>query len=596
MPDPAPLTAGAGAPTATHPGETASMQDVMTTAQPAAAHRPTAAVPSARAAAPPATGTAPPDGKTVPAAPAEPPWRMSQRAMRWVIRVSIVAAVVVAAIGFTGSYEALRTLAEGRGFGWFAKFFPIGVDAGIVGMYGLDLLLVWLRMPKALPRLIAHVLTAATILFNAAAPKGSIVDDPLAAGMHAILPLLFVAAVETARHLVIRLQQLTHRTETDQVPLHRWLLSPWSAWVTYRRMRLRGIPSYKRMVELDRELDVYRAWLRHTYGKSWKKEAGAAALLPFGMIEYGMSVEEALDQPRLQQEAADQRAAAEATRKAAAEAAKRDRELDAKEHDADAAIREQRIAAKVTQATFGIKAETVAAEAGAKTAEAVARVEAETAAQTAALAAEAARAQAEHDARQGERELKRREDEAAREEAAEKTARQAAAEAATARALAEKNAAEARAAEEEKKAAAAREEAAAADRRAQREAAEAQREADHWEGERLAREAERARLEKETAENLAEAARLREEAALREQAAVEAEDVARMGIGERADRKVARMILAAHYALPDEERPAQIDKLRVSLGQIEEVLGVSTSVAGRRRDAAMDLIAGGYTG
>ncbi|MFE3301302.1 DUF2637 domain-containing protein [Streptomyces sp. NPDC059201] len=568
----------------------------MTTAQPTAGPRPTAAVPSARAAAPPATGTAPPDGKKDPAAPAEPPRRMSQRAMRWVIRVSIVAAVVVAAIGFTGSYEALRTLAEQNHFGWFAKFFPIGVDAGIVGMYGLDLLLAWLRMPKALPRLIAHVLTAATIVFNAAAPEGPITADPLAAGMHAILPLLFVAAVETARHLVIRLQHLTHRTETDQVPLHRWLLSPWSAWVTYRRMRLRGISSYKRMVKLDRELDVYEAWLRHTHGRQWKKQAGAAALLPFRMIEYGLSVEEALDQPRLQQEAADQRAAAEAARKAAAEAAKRDRELDAKEHDADAAIREDRIAAKVTRAGFDIEVETAAAEAGAKTAKALALVEADTAAQTATLAAEATRQQAEYQAREGERDLKRREADAAREEAAEKTAREAAAEADTARALAQKKTAERLAAEEEKKAAIARAEAAEADRRAKAEAAAAQREEEAAEGERTVRAAEKARLERETAEDLAAAARLREEAARREQAAVEAEDIAHMGVGERADRKVARMILTAHYALPEEERPAQIDKLRVPLVQIEEALGVSTSVAGRRRDAAMDLIAGGYTG
>ncbi|MGY3341021.1 hypothetical protein ACVW0K_007214 [Streptomyces filamentosus] len=521
---------------------------------------------------------------------------MSQRAMRWVIGTSIAAAVIVAAIGFTGSYGALRTLAEREHFGWFAVLFPIGVDAGIIGMYGLDLLLVWLRMPKMLPRLIAHILTAATIGFNAAAAEGTVLGNPLGAWMHAILPLLFVATVETARHLVIRLNQLSHKTESDQIPLHRWLLSPWTAWRTYRRMRLRGITGYARVVELDRELDVYEAWLRHTHGKGWKKKAGANAMLPFQMARYGLSVEEALDQPRRQQEAADRRAADEADRLAAVAASNRARELDALQRDAQAAIREQEIEATLFTAEHKISAQKAAAQADAKATEAVALARADNAQHTAVLAVEAERQEVEHRMQEVKRARESVERAAEQVERAEKTAEEKAAEARAAEAVAAKEAAERLAAEERAKAAKAEEEAVAALRRAKKEAEDMAVEEARRKVELARQEEEEARAQKATAEALADAAALRELAARREKEAVEAEDIARLSVGERADRKVARMILATHFAMPEDQRPETPDMRAVSLEQIQHELGISSSLASRRREAAAQLIAEGYTG
>lgn len=162
---PAPVERGS-APTAPATGETAGMQEPMTMtrtpADPAADEEPAAFVPPARTDVPPREKTAPP-------APGAAPRRWSARAMRWVIGVSIACAAVVAGIGFTGSYDSLRGLADDHGFGWFSWAFPVGIDAGIVAMYGLDLVMVHRRMPKPSLRLIAHVLTLATIVFNAAA-------------------------------------------------------------------------------------------------------------------------------------------------------------------------------------------------------------------------------------------------------------------------------------------------------------------------------------------------------------------------------------------------------------------------------------------
>ncbi|MFE1777228.1 DUF2637 domain-containing protein, partial [Streptomyces sp. NPDC059008] len=50
------------------------------------------------------------------------------RAHRILIGVVVAGAVVIAAIGFAGSYAAVRELALKKGFGDFAYFFPIGID------------------------------------------------------------------------------------------------------------------------------------------------------------------------------------------------------------------------------------------------------------------------------------------------------------------------------------------------------------------------------------------------------------------------------------------------------------------------------------
>lgn len=80
-------------------------------------------------------------------------------------------AALIAVIGFVGSYAAVRRLAEAKHFGAFAMIFPVGVDAGILVLLALDLLLTWLRMPFAMLRQTAWLLTSATIAFNGR-PRG----------------------------------------------------------------------------------------------------------------------------------------------------------------------------------------------------------------------------------------------------------------------------------------------------------------------------------------------------------------------------------------------------------------------------------------
>jgi hypothetical protein len=131
--------------------------------------------------------------------PADEPARQPlNKAQRLIVGVVVGGAVMIAAIGFVGSYAAVRDLAIRKGFGAFAHVFPLGVDAGILVLLALDLLLTWLRMPFPMLRQTAWGLTSATIAFNGAAAW----PDPLGVGMHAVIPVLFVVTVEAARHAI----------------------------------------------------------------------------------------------------------------------------------------------------------------------------------------------------------------------------------------------------------------------------------------------------------------------------------------------------------------------------------------------------------
>lgn len=209
------------------------------------------------------------------------------RTHRILIGVVIAGAVVIAGIGFAGSYAAVRELALKKGFGDFAYFFPIGIDAGICVLLALDLLLTWIRMPFPLLRQAAWLLTVATVAFNAA-----VATDPLGMGMHAVIPVLFVVTVEAARHAVGRIADITADKHMEGVRLTRWLLSPIPTFLLWRRMKLWELRSYEAVIKLEQERLVYQARLRSRFGRGWRRKAPVESLMPLRLARYGVPLAE----------------------------------------------------------------------------------------------------------------------------------------------------------------------------------------------------------------------------------------------------------------------------------------------------------------
>ncbi|MFE3518144.1 DUF2637 domain-containing protein [Streptomyces sp. NPDC059166] len=210
------------------------------------------------------------------------------RAHRVLIGIVVAGAVLIAAIGFAGSYAAVRELAEEKGFGQFSLVFPIGIDAGICVLLALDLLLTWMRIPFPLLRQTAWLLTAATIAFNGAAAW----PDPLGTGMHAVIPVLFVVAVEAARHAVGRIADITADKHMEGVRLTRWLLSPVPTFKLWRRMKLWELRSYEQVIKLEQDRLIYQARLQARFGRNWRRKAPIESLMPLRLAKYGVALAE----------------------------------------------------------------------------------------------------------------------------------------------------------------------------------------------------------------------------------------------------------------------------------------------------------------
>ncbi|MEV5989176.1 DUF2637 domain-containing protein [Streptomyces sp. NPDC052051] len=164
----------------------------------------------------------------------------------------------------------------------------IGIDAGICVLLGLDLLLTWIRIPFPLLRQTAWLLTVATIAFNGAAAW----PDPLGVGMHAVIPVLFVVAVEAARHAVGRIADITADKHMEGVRVTRWLLSPVPTFLLWRRMKLWELRSYEEVIKLEQERLVYQARMRSRFGRAWRRKAPVESLMPLRLARYGVPLAE----------------------------------------------------------------------------------------------------------------------------------------------------------------------------------------------------------------------------------------------------------------------------------------------------------------
>ncbi|MFJ6571653.1 DUF2637 domain-containing protein [Streptomyces sp. NPDC091292] len=210
------------------------------------------------------------------------------RTHRILIALVVTGAVIIAGIGFAGSYAAVRELAIQKGFGNFSYVFPIGIDAGICVLLALDLLLTWIRIPFPLLRQTAWLLTAATIAFNGAAAW----PDPLGVGMHGVIPILFVVSVEAARHAIGRIADITADKHMEGVRITRWLLSPIPTFLLWRRMKLWELRSYEQVIKLEQERLVYQARMRSRFGRAWRRKAPVESLMPLRLAKYGVPLAE----------------------------------------------------------------------------------------------------------------------------------------------------------------------------------------------------------------------------------------------------------------------------------------------------------------
>ncbi|SDM36691.1 Protein of unknown function [Nonomuraea maritima] len=190
------------------------------------------------------------------------------------ISVTAASVGVLGLIGFVISFATVMHAATPT-FGPLAFLLPLGVDLGIGVFSALDLVLARLDMRVRWLRFAPWTLTAATVYLNIAAylgtPNG---PDWFAVIAHAILPGLWVVAVEIGTHAVRKRADLANPSRRlDSIRVTRWLLSPVPTFALWRRMVLWEVRSYPEALNRERDRVLAKTDLQDRYGRLWKFKA-----------------------------------------------------------------------------------------------------------------------------------------------------------------------------------------------------------------------------------------------------------------------------------------------------------------------------------
>jgi hypothetical protein len=199
---------------------------------------------------------------------------------------------VLGLLGFLNSFARVAAAARAS-FGWLAYTLPIGVDLGIAVFSALDIVLARLDMRIRWLRLIPWSLTSATVYLNVAGET-----SPFAIVAHAVLPALWVAAVEVAAHVVRTRAGLAAGTRMDSIRASRWFLAPSATVRLWRRMVLWETRSYPSALVRERDRVLALTDLKDTYGPMawrWKAPRRTKALYNLGELTPA-----ALDRPAIE--------------------------------------------------------------------------------------------------------------------------------------------------------------------------------------------------------------------------------------------------------------------------------------------------------
>ncbi len=184
----------------------------------------------------------------------------------------VAATAVLGGLGFINSFARVQAAAQAS-FGFWAFTVPLGVDLGIAVFSALDIVLSRLDMRIRWLRLIPWTLTAATVYLNVAPELEKTHVDGFSVVSHAVLPGLWVIAVEVGAYILRRRAGIAAGTRMDTIRVSRWLLAPHTTLALWRRMVLWEEPSYTHALQRERARVLALADLKATYGRNWKRRA-----------------------------------------------------------------------------------------------------------------------------------------------------------------------------------------------------------------------------------------------------------------------------------------------------------------------------------
>ena len=151
---------------------------------------------------------------------------------------------VVAAIGFSVSFQTIAALARAHGLPGWPALYPVGIDVGILALVAESRMLITMKPPRSdmAPRALAWVLAGFTVWANV---HGSPASDWLGRGLHAVMPCLWIVFLELTRRRLVASQR------ADMIPFSRWLAAPSQTPRLWQRMHRDDVRSYPLALELE---------------------------------------------------------------------------------------------------------------------------------------------------------------------------------------------------------------------------------------------------------------------------------------------------------------------------------------------------------
>ncbi|WP_331756447.1 DUF2637 domain-containing protein [Streptomyces microflavus] len=239
----------------------------------------------------------------------------------WLAVFGVLLGTGVAVLGLYSSFGALFDKAElpasEGGWGWEDPWLlPVGIDLSILAFGIVNLLLIRAGRPLWWVKWVPRAGTVMTIYLNWEAAN----TLPAQIG-HAALAALWVIFSEIAAHLyAAHIGEAHGARRMGKIRLSRWLCQPATTLRIWKLMRADEITDYEEALAHHKQWMVYKQRLASKYeSRFWRRQAVQAELAPFQLARVGLSVEEALAVPLMEEVRETQRLANAAFQRAEAE-------------------------------------------------------------------------------------------------------------------------------------------------------------------------------------------------------------------------------------------------------------------------------------
>ncbi|MFB7076496.1 DUF2637 domain-containing protein [Streptomyces sp. NPDC056308] len=239
----------------------------------------------------------------------------------WLAVFGVLLGTGVAVLGLYSSFGALYDkaalpAAEG-GWGWEDPWLlPVGIDLSILAFGIVNLLLIRARRALWWIKWVPRGGTLATVYLNWQAANSL----PAQVG-HAALAALWVIFSEIAAHLyAAHIGEVHGARRMGKIRVSRWLCQPVTTFRIWKLMRQDEITDYEDALAHHKEWMVYKQRLASKYEtRRWRRQATQEELAPFQLARVGLSVDEALAVPLMEEVRETQRLADAAFQRAEAE-------------------------------------------------------------------------------------------------------------------------------------------------------------------------------------------------------------------------------------------------------------------------------------